>query len=178
MKAKLHSLIAIAALASLAPSISHAENGKITFTGVIKAQTCKINETSGGPSFTVTLPKVSTAALANGGASAGKTPFSISLTNCSPGTGNVFTHFETGDTINTASGNMTNKQGTATNVEVSVLNSDYSKVWLGGANENSKPVALKAGEATLKYYAHYQAVGSAATVGTVRSSVMYSIQYQ
>lgn len=179
MKAKLHSIIAIAAIASLAPSISHATDGKITFTGTIKAQTCKINEASGGPNFTITLPKVSTTALSSGGMTAGKTPFSISLTNCQPAAGNVFTHFEPGDTINAASGNLINKQGTASNVEVSMLNSsDESLIKLGGANENSKPVALSNGAATLSYYAQYVAMGGPATVGTVKTSVLYSIQYQ
>lgn len=178
MKARLHSLVAIAAIASLAPSLSHAHDGEITFTGTIKAQTCKVNETTGGPNFTITLPKVSTSALRSGGMTAGRTPFTINLTNCSPASGNVFTHFETGDTVNTSTGNLLNKQGSAQNVEVSMLNSDLSNIKLGAANHNSKPVALSNGAATLGYYAQYIAIANPATVGTVKSLVMYSIHYQ
>lgn len=179
MKATLRSLVAVAAFASLAPSVSHAANGEITFTGTIKAQTCKISgNNSGNPNFTVALPPVSITALDQGGKSAGRTPFTISLTNCSPATGNVYTHFEPGDTINTASGNLINAEGTATPIEVNILNADTSFIKLGQANENSKPVALQNGAATLAYFAQYVAVGGPATAGSVKTSVMYSIAYQ
>lgn len=181
MKTKIHSLIAIAALAALAPSISHAEDGTITFTGTIKAQTCKINEGSGGPNFTVTLPKVSTSALSSGGQTAGKTPFSINLTNCSPATGTVFTQFESPSTINTGSGHLINASGTAQNVEVPLLNANHQNLKLGksgAAEQQVIPATLNNGAASMLYYAQYLASGGAATVGTVRTSVQYSIQYQ
>ncbi|MBU9520047.1 type 1 fimbrial protein [Burkholderia multivorans] len=180
MKTTLRSLVAVAAFASLAPSVSHAAEGQITFTGTVKAQTCQINgNNGGGKNFTVALPPVSITSLAQGGTTAGRTAFTISLTNCSPATGNVYTHFEPSDTINTASGNLINKEGTASNVEVGVLNNpDTSIIKLGSANENSKPVALENGAATLAYYAQYVAMGGPATAGTVKTSALYSIVYQ
>ncbi|MBS6359126.1 fimbrial protein [Burkholderia sp.] len=180
MKATLRSLVAVAALASLAPSISHAADGSITFTGKIGAQTCKINGNgTGGANFLVTLPKVSTSSLAQGGTTAGRTPFYISLSNCTPAAGNVYTHFEPSATINASSGNLLNKEGTASNVEVSLLNNpDMSIIKLGMDAENSKPVALNNGAATLSYFAQYVAMGGAATTGTVKTSALYSIVYQ
>jgi major type 1 subunit fimbrin (pilin) len=177
MKIKFAGLFAAAlSLAALAPAISQAADGTITFQGNITAQTCKISGNGGGKDFTVTLPTVSTSSLTAAGATAGRTPFRIALTECS-GSGNVATYFEPGPTIDTTTGQL-KSNGTATNVQVGLLNNDFSKIMLGAAqsSQNSKPIAIASGAANLDYVAQYVATG-AATAGAVNSSVMYTIIY-
>ncbi|WP_175856433.1 fimbrial protein [Burkholderia anthina] len=170
--------LAVAAAATL-PAVSHAADGTITINGNIGTQTCTIDGNgTGGKDFTVALPKVSTSALVNGGSTAGRTPFKIGLKNCSPASGNVYTHFEAGSTVNASTGQLFNATGTAKNVEVGLLNGDSSNIGVGKADENSKVVALSNGAADLPYYAQYVATGGSAGQGTVNTSVMYSIMYQ
>ncbi|WP_175685423.1 fimbrial protein [Burkholderia anthina] len=170
--------VAFAAAAAL-PAVSHAADGTITIKGNVGTQTCTINGNgSASTNFTVALPKVSTSALASGGNTAGRTPFKIDLTNCNPNSGNVYTHFEPGTTVNASTGNLYNANGDAENVEIGLLNGDVSQIKLGKADENSKPVSLASGAATLPYYAQYVATGGAAGAGSINTSVMYSIMYQ
>ena len=178
-KTLLSTLLAAASLIALAP-VAHAADGTITFTGQITAQTCTIAGNGGSNNFTVTLPTVSVSSLATAGATAGRTPFSIALSNCTPNTGNVSTYFEAGPTIDTATGQLLNASGTAKQVEVGLLNSDSSAIMLGAAqaSQNSEVVALTSGAATLNYSSQYVATGGAATAGTVNTTVMYSMTYQ
>ncbi|WP_175782365.1 fimbrial protein [Burkholderia anthina] len=170
--------LAVAAAATL-PAVSHAADGTITINGNIGTQTCTIDGNgTGGKDFTVALPKVSTSSLNSGGATAGRTPFKIGLKNCSPASGDVYTHFEAGTTVNSTTGQLLNATGTAQNVEVGLLNGDTTNIGVGKALENSKAVKLVNGAADLPYYAQYVATGGAAGQGTVNTSVMYSIMYQ
>jgi major type 1 subunit fimbrin (pilin) len=186
--------LALKIIATILPIIfappSHAFDGTITITGQVTAQTCTISGNGGGSSFTVTLPKVSTTSLSTSGATAGTTPFTISLTNCSPNSGAVSTDFEAGPTLDAATGNLTNQatatttgSGTAavttnaaTNVEIGLLNYDSSAVTVGSAAP-SKSVPITTGSATLKYFARYVATG-AVTAGPVSTTVTYSLVYQ
>ncbi|AOI79972.1 MULTISPECIES: fimbrial protein [Burkholderia] len=172
--------LTVAAAAAL-PTMAHAADGTITVTGAVGTQTCTIegNGAGGGKDFTVQMPKVSTSALGVGGSTAGRTAFNIGLKNCAPASGKVYTHFEAGTTVNSTTGQLFNASGTAKNIEITLLNgSDYSQINLGKAQENSIPVDLANGSATLPYYAQYVAVGGGASAGTVNTSVMYSIMYQ
>ncbi|KVH40716.1 fimbrial protein [Burkholderia cepacia] len=180
MKLALSSIATLAvAAAAVLPTVSHAADGTITIKGNIGTQTCTIDGNgSGSKNFSVPLPKVSTAALSSGGSTAGRTPFYIGLSNCSPSTGKVYTHFEPGTTVNSTTGQLLNASGSAKNVEVGLLNGDHTNIGLGKADENSKPVDLVNGAAKLPYYAQYVATGGSATQGTVNTSVMYSIMYQ
>lgn len=176
------SILAAAALMAAAtlPTASYAADGTITFTGQITSQTCTISGNGAGKNFTVALPTVSTSALATAGTTAGRTPFNIALSNCTPNSGNVSTYFEPGATVDTTTGQLLNAAGTATNVEIGLLNSDSSVITLGAAqaSQNSKAVALASGAATLKYFAQYVATTGAATAGTVNTTTLYSIVYQ
>lgn len=182
MQTKLISALLLVGAATVS-QVASAADGTITFNGSIAAQTCTINGNgSGSNNFNVPLPNVSTSALATAGQAAGSTPFNISLTACTPASGNVHTYFEPGPTVNTATGNLIVAPGGATNVEIRLLNKDanLSPVKLGAADasQNSKSVAISAaGTAMLEYYAEYYATG-AATAGAATSSVMYSLVYQ
>ncbi|MBN3783677.1 type 1 fimbrial protein [Burkholderia sp. Ac-20345] len=178
-KKALSILMATAGLLAVASS-AQAADGTITITGEITAQTCNISGDGGGKDFTVTLPNVSTSALATSGATAGRKPFRIALSNCSPNSGNASVYFEPGLTVNATTGQLKNATGTATNVEVGLLNKDASIIKLGAVQtqQNSQTVPIAGGAATLDYYAQYVATGGASTAGSVNTSVMYSVSYQ
>ncbi|PZX34075.1 major type 1 subunit fimbrin (pilin) [Cupriavidus phytorum] len=161
---------------------AHAADGTITFNGNITAQTCKINGNgTNSNNFQVQLPTVSTSILKSLGDVAGQTPFNISLTECTPDTGNVHTFFEAGPTTDATTGNLIVEAGGAQNVQIRLLNGGTAntpiKAGYTDQAQNSNAVALTNGAATLSYYAQYYATGQA-TAGAANSSVMYSIAYE
>ena len=80
MNRKLLSVLILAGTA-MGAQVASAADGTITFNGDITAQTCTIDGAgSGANDFLVTLPTVSTSALAADGVSAGRKTFSIALT--------------------------------------------------------------------------------------------------
>ncbi|WP_302058795.1 fimbrial protein [Paraburkholderia sp. CNPSo 3274] len=179
MKLKLLSIL-VATGAALMAQGAFAADGTIQFTGNITAQTCTINGNgSGSNNFTVALPTVSASTLATAGQTAGRTPFNIALSACTPDSGNVHTYFEAGPTVNAATGHLVLNAGGATNVEIGLQNNNFTNIGLGAADasQNSLPVAINNGSATLNYYAQYVAT-AAATAGAANSSVMYTIAYQ
>ncbi|MEX3936823.1 fimbrial protein [Paraburkholderia phymatum] len=177
-------LIALIVAAGAAlPTASFASDGTITISGNIVPQTCVPSGNGQGKDFTVTLPTVQVSALATDGATAGRTPFNIALTGCTPniaGASNAGVYFEPGATVDTTTGQLINATGTATKVEVGLLNDDYSKINLGqgATSQNVKMVSISSGSATLNYYAQYVAKGGAAGAGTVQTTSLYTIIYQ
>ncbi|WP_410209491.1 fimbrial protein [Aquirhabdus sp.] len=168
--------------AALLPINAQAADGLINFVGQITAQTCTISGNGGGKDFTVTLPTVSVQTLPAVGSWAGRTPFNIALSGCSPATGNVATYFEPGVSTDLTTGYLKNDTGTgqATNVQLQLLNDDTTGLQLNQAKNGtngSKTVALNAGAATLNYFVQYTAVGGAATAGKVASRTNYTIVY-
>jgi major type 1 subunit fimbrin (pilin) len=183
MKTKLISAT-IVAIAALGTQLAHAApDGTITFTGAISATTCKINGGTAPVNFTVTMPTVSTTTLNAMDATAGRTGFRIALTGCTPATGNVHTYFEEAPPSIWALADWINA-GSATAVEVELLNKDSSIITVGASDgvgvglQNSKSVAITAGAANLDYYAQYHSTSAAGSgVGTVSSTVTYDISY-
>ncbi|CAB3644419.1 MAG: type 1 fimbrial protein [Achromobacter sp.] len=178
MKTSLYSALFLA-VGALASQSAFAVDGTITFNGSITDTTCKINGQDNGD-FTVTLPSVSKTRLANPGATAGPTAFSISLTNCTGSATKVSTYFEPGSTVR-PNGNLKNTAaGGAANVEVQLLNKgDNTPIVVGAAAaaQNSAPVNLTGGSATLSYVAQYFAAG-AVDAGPVTTTVTYTLAYQ
>jgi len=182
----LSSLLAVAA----APIASQAANGTITFVGSVTPQTCTIN--GGSPDFTVNMPKVPTSALSAAGQVAGQQLDSIKiiLTNCSQNgaapaaNGAVRAFFEGGSTVDITTHRLKNATGTATNVQVGLVNSDGTDIAVGSAagaqNTAYVPLVGAAGAAgaTLVYGSKYVATGGAATAGTVLTTVQYSLDFQ
>jgi major type 1 subunit fimbrin (pilin) len=169
-------LSVITAAAALLSTGAQATDGTVTFTGAVTATTCTVN--AGSPSFTVTLPTVSVSALSTAGATAGSTAFQIALTACTAGA-SVSTYFEPGATVDSTTSRLKNA-GTATNVQVGLLNGDDSSAILAGAaqaSQNSHSTPITAGAATLKYFAQYVANGAAAGAGSVSASVTYTLIY-
>lgn len=164
-----------------APFTANAVDGTITFNGEVTDKTCTI-ATPQGIDFTVTLPTVSTSTLAAAGQVAGRTPFSINLSDCNPG--DVATYFEPGATVDLGTGRLNNVAATAaaTQVQLQLLgaNNQFLPVvsaGAGSAQANSQWVTVNAGgSADLNYFVEYYATG-ASTAGEVTSSVKYTIIY-
>ncbi|WP_448681694.1 fimbrial protein [Pseudomonas nicosulfuronedens] len=166
--------------AALASQHLFAADGTITFNGQVTAATCDISTSGGGKDFTVTLPTVSTSSLSSANSTAGRTPFSINLSNCSPASGTVHAFFESGLTTG-ASGNLALDSGGAPNVEIQLLNTDLSVIKAGyaDASQNSRSVPITpSGTADLNYNAQYVSVQGSAGAGPANSSVEYTIAYQ
>lgn len=168
-----HKLLALAtAAAALTPMISSASDGTITFTGAVSAVTCTI----GTPSFTVTLPTVSTSTLATSGAVAGATRFAIALSGCSGGaTANAF--FEAGPNVDSTTGRLKNTVS-GTNVELQLLTTAGTVINLSKpyGSQNTSTTAIVSNAATLEYVVQYYAT-AASVAGNVNSTVTYSVVY-
>lgn len=170
---------ALAAILGTAAFSASAVDGTINITGNINASTCKIGGAASPATIAVNLPTVSTTSLNGTGTVAGRTPFSIALSGCGSLT-KATTFFEPGPTV-MADGNLKNVSGTATNVEVQLLNSDFTTIALNAASgaQGSNQAALTGGNGTLNYYAQYFATAAAgAGAGTVSTSVQFTMLYQ
>lgn len=150
----------------------------------LTAPSCSL--TTGSQNIAVTLPPVSTTSLATTGQVAGQTAFSIAVSGCPGSAKTITTYFYSGSTIDAATGNLFNSNGTATNVEVQLLNgaggsaAAFSAINLAGAqaqSQNSSQYSISGGAATMNYYAQYFANGGAATAGSVSTSVTFTIAY-
>lgn len=169
-----------ASLLCLAASGAYANGGVLTINGELTATTCTVKGNGASNDFTVTLPKVSTKLLATSNSTAGTTGFYIALSDCTPTTGKVHTFWEYG--ANTLpNGNLKNT-GAAGNVEVRLIDAnngmtpiDVSKT---DGMQNSAEVSIASGSATLQYAAQYISPNGGATVGSVSTTVTYSMAYQ
>nr|WP_256253464.1 fimbrial protein [Burkholderia ubonensis] len=182
-------LLPAAVLVLTMATTAHASDGTINFTGSVVASTCKIN--GGTNDLTVTLPKAATNQLASAGQTAGRTPFTLSLSGCTPPVdaggkpvpgvpANVSVVFEPGPNVNLATGRLKPAgANSAANVEVSIQSDGYKDIMIGAqsADQGSQTVAIdKTGNATLQYAAQYYATGQS-TAGSVNTSVTYSVIY-
>lgn len=164
------SFLALGLLAAAQIHSATASDGSVTFTGLIKNQTCTAN------SPTVILPEIGTGSLSTAAQVAGATRFTIDLTDCAPATGNVYAYFEQGANVN-ANGRL-NNTGAATNLEVQLLDSVDQPMNLGSADQTSSAITVPVnnGTASLPYTARYYATGTVEG-GSVASSVTFSIVY-
>ncbi|MDN3524553.1 fimbrial protein [Halomonas sabkhae] len=181
-----------------------AQTGTVNFEGKVVNSTC--NVVPADQDKTVILPTVSVSALAIAGATAGATPFSISLEDCtignvtpepfslSPMAANaenqfdVSAYFEPGGTVDSSTGRLINTASDgdgATNVQIELLNSQGSPVEIsevGGdglqAGAEWYAVGGDDGAVTMNYFARYHATGGPATAGVVSSTVDFTLIYQ
>ncbi|WP_159867137.1 MULTISPECIES: fimbrial protein [unclassified Raoultella] len=185
MRNRKHTLSALAlVLSSAAATSAIAADGTITINGLITDTTCTITVDGGKKDATVTLPTVSASSLFAAGATAGATPFNISLSGCS-GTAisTARTYFEPGAYVDSQSGRLNIDAGVAdaaTNVQVQLLNSARNPIFAGTSmanGQNDIPVDVSGGSGTLNYFAQYYAT-DASTAGTVTTQVDYTMVYE
>ncbi len=179
---------ALSALAMVVTSAftasAFAVDGTITINGQITDTTCTISVDGGSNDATVTLPTVSSTTLGAAGATAGATPFTISLSNCSGTSLNTAsTYFEPGAYVDSTTGRLNIDSAAAdaaTNVQVQLLNADRDAIVAGASvanGQNDIPVDISSGNGTLNYFAQYYATG-ASTAGSVTTQVDYTMVYE
>ncbi|MFH0265443.1 fimbrial protein [Vibrio rumoiensis] len=177
-----------AAVMIFAPTVALATDGKVTFNGEIIANTCTV--ISGDENKTVTLPTVQVSALTAENQTAGTTPFTIGLDNCTIAS-DVSVYFEPNEYVSTE-GRLKNTIPTggetngADNVDIELLNNNHGVIDLANqtidpatgkvTGGNSTVVTTVDGSATLPFYARYFAT-DAAVAGKVSSNVNFTIVY-
>lgn len=176
----LPTIIATLTIASAAGT-ALASDGTITINGKVTDTTCDISVNGGNASNTVTLPTVSTSALASTGATAAPTPFDIVLSGCTGSAQtSASTFFETGVNVDSNSGRLNNAatDDAATNVQIELLNKDSGVINIGSALEQGDVwTAFDQDNTKMTYIAQYYATAQA-TAGNVSTSVTYSIVYK
>ncbi|HHT7392513.1 fimbrial protein [Klebsiella oxytoca] len=186
MKKSLLSSSLVAALAISAFSVNAASTGTITFNGELTDSTCDVDINGQGADAIVKLPTVSVNDLAASGDTTGRTSFNLNLSNCVVGTqgghSKVAAYFQPGTTVDLSTGRLRNVSGTATNVDLELLDAtgSYATIKVGNTDQvsNTAYVDIQAdGSAVLPYAVQYYA-NAQTTPGTVVSSVVYNLQYK
>lgn len=174
-------LVFTTALLTLTASTAFAVDGTINITGKVTDKTCTITGNN-GKNYDLVLPTVSTQTLATAGNVAGRTPFTLKLSDCSEG--KVATYFEPGPTVDAETGRLKNQKADgADNVQVQLLGSNFGFIPVlaidkDKAQPNSQWIDVtQDGGANLNYYAEYYATAQS-KAGDVATSVQYTIIYQ
>lgn len=161
----------------------NAADGTINFNGELVNQTCTIavDGVVTPAVATVTLPTISTGLLTTAGQAEGRTGFNIQLSNCVGTATTAAAFFNSGSTVDPVSGNLNNTTGTATNVQLQLVDAQGGAVIQAG-NTNQKTNTTRntidaTGAANMPYAVQYFATGTT-TPGTVVSSVTYNVDYQ
>ncbi|MGF6594401.1 fimbrial protein [Pseudomonas sp. 2835] len=157
---------------------AQATDGLIDFTGRISGTTCTVNGGPGGQDFTVRMDTAHTSDFAVAGSIAKPRPFEISLTNCVAGnSGQVDIQFLGGANVENGRLNMDAGPNSATGVQYQLLNQAGIAINIGGVGggQNTVPVDLVDGAATLRYTSQYYASAATVTPGAANSRVQYVI---
>lgn len=178
------SVVAILAAASL--SAQAASTGTITFNGELTDTTCEVDINGQGSDATVILPTVGVNQLTASGETTGRTSFNMNISDCVIGTegghAKVSSFFQAGNTVDLSTGRLKNVGGTATNVDLQLLDASnsFNPINVGNTDQvnNTAYVDIQAdGTAYLPYAVEYYA-NAQTTPGTVTSSVVYNLQYK
>lgn len=162
------------------PLTSLAADGEINITGKIVANTCDVTSGSSGK-HAVLLPTISANSLKTAGQSAGRTPFTITLANCTPDSGKVGLYFEPGSGTDMTTGRLKNTAASpAGNLQVELLNSELNNILLNKpqAAQNSLWADISSGAAQLTYYAQYYTAAGTVTAGDVKADTYFTLTYQ
>lgn len=171
-------------LAAFIPSLSHATDGVINFSGSISGVTCNINGKAPGENnvTNVELGRFAPGDFKKIGDASTFQNFDLVLSgaDCTDGT-KVTVDFDQVGNVDPATGNL-KLVGTApaTGVQIQVFNNDSTgtKIPLGQA-ETSPQVATVAGNtATLKFKANYVSTVASVGAGSGNSYVRYTLSYK
>ncbi|MBB5191774.1 major type 1 subunit fimbrin (pilin) [Silvimonas terrae] len=176
-KHHLLSIVMAAVVGAVAAPAAMASDGTITINGELTAATCAVVVGGdGGQNGTVTLPKVSTAALPNADDVAGLTWFKLSLSGDGCTSASAKAGFESSATTNAAGRVIA--AGTGAGVDFELVNADQSAIKVGTASTiqgGAIDSASKTGEIT--YGARYHRNTDALKAGPVSGSVTYTMIY-
>lgn len=161
-----------------------ASTGTITFNGLITDNTCNVDVNGQGSDAIVTLPTVSANQLVNSGNVTGRTTFDMNVSGCQIGNtfSRVAAYFQPGATVDLATGRLLNVGGTASQVDLQLLDvtGGYNVINVGNTNQITDMAFVDVdgtGSASLPYAVEYYA-NAQVTPGTVTSSVVYNLQYE
>ena len=186
MKKSIISTSIFAVFAIAAFSTQAASTGTITFNGELTDTTCEVDIDGQGSDATVILPTVGVNQLTASGDTTGRTSFNMNISNCvintKDGHSKVAAFFQPGNTVDLSTGRLKNVGGSATNVDLRLLDASnsYAPINVGNTDQvNSMTyVDINAdGTALLPYAVEYYA-NAQTTPGTVTSSVVYNLQYK
>ncbi|AJO77115.1 MULTISPECIES: fimbrial protein [Pseudomonas] len=171
-------------LAALIPSMSHATDGVINFSGSISDVTCNINGKAPGEDnvTNVELGRIAPSAFTAVGTASTFKNFDLVLSGaqCTDKT-KVVVDFDQVGNVDPATGNLKLiGSAPATGVQIQVYNADATaaKIPLGQA-ETSPQVATVAGNtATLKFKASYVSTLATVGAGSGNSYVRYTLSYK
>lgn len=171
--------LAVAVTLGCSSSAFSADGGTITFNGNVTDVTCEASvDGVGSGDGVVNLPNVNVSQLASQGATAGETPFTIDVADCTAlGAGTVTAFFQSGSNVD-ASGYL-NNTGSATGVGIKLMTgtgTNLTDIEVGSATQ-AQATALNSNGGSLYYSAAYVVTGSAATAGDVASTVKYVLDY-
>lgn len=178
------SIFAVFALAAF--SAQAASTGTITFNGELTDTTCEVDINGQGSDATVILPTVGVNQLTASGDTTGRTSFNMNISDCVIGTegghSKVAAFFQPGNTVDLSTGRLKNVGGSATNVDLRLLDASnsYAPINIGNTDQvyGMAYVDINTdGTALLPYAVEYFA-NAQTTPGTVTSSVIYNLQYK
>jgi major type 1 subunit fimbrin (pilin) len=166
-------------VAGLVLSTAALADNTIKFQGEVADQTCDISINGNASTPLILLPTVAANALDQTGATAGQTPFTISLSGCTPAaSATAIKTIFVGNNL-TSTGNMGNT-GTATNVSLQLIDPATPATPLDLTGQvGAAGLSLSANATTashdfaVRYYAE-----DTATAGSVLGSVQYAVSYQ
>lgn len=178
---------AVFSVGVMAASMASASDGTVYFVGSVTGESCNIDVSqglivnSGGPNGTVTLPTLGVSALPSEGSKAGTTPFTLYLTDCTPGV--MVRPFFESTNVNPSSGFLQNtvstSNGGSTGVELEILNFENESIDLRTNPEvtNSYHDINDDGSTIMEYKVQYSA-GENLTAGSITSALTYTLQYR
>jgi major type 1 subunit fimbrin (pilin) len=175
------------------PLAGRASDGSILFVGAVTENSCTVQVNGEGSDGSVALPVVDTSALRGMPAprnTAAGTFFRIVVSGCAANQpdiaghtpGGVAIYFEAGPNVDAATSALINA-GTS-NVEVRLYQASGAtqvgaQITPGVVGAGQSASLRMTGTSTTYFYAGYSTVpGVAATAGTVRAAVTYSLVYQ
>ena len=186
MKKSVISLSLVTILGLAAVSAQAASTGTITFNGELTDTTCEVDINGQGSDATIVLPTVGVNQLTASGDTTGRTSFNMNVSDCVIGTegghSKVSAFFQSGNTVDLSTGRLKNVGGSATNVDLRLLDASnsFAPINVGNTDQVSGTsyVDIQAdGTAFLPYAVEYYA-NAQTTPGTVTSSVVYNLQYK
>ncbi|HBM3280037.1 TPA: type 1 fimbrial protein [Klebsiella oxytoca] len=186
MKKSVISASLFAILSATTLSAQAASTGTITFNGELTDTTCEVDINGQGSDATIVLPTVGVNQLTAAGDTTGRTSFNMNVSDCVIGTqgghSKVSAFFQPGNTVDLSTGRLKNVGGSATNVDLRLLDASNSFAPINVGNTDQVNgmayVDIQAdGTAFLPYAVEYYA-NAQTTPGTVTSSVVYNLQYK
>jgi major type 1 subunit fimbrin (pilin) len=125
----------------------------------------------------VLLPTVSRSTLGSAGATAGRTPFEVTVSGCPAGLAVEISLSGTPSSGGTPSTGIVQSTGSEANVAIQVLDADtLAPVDISGTQPKSLGVAQSGVPLVSRYYAQYYATAPAAG-GTVTAGITYTLTY-